>query len=63
MNPTARVLQSASRWLKRRSKKRTGDDTKGAYKEAIEILNRLVAQRKEKTDARVAARRTTPVAK
>lgn len=60
MNPTARVLQSASRWLKRRSKKRTGDDTKGAYKEAIEILNRLV---KEKGDARPAARRTTAVAK
>jgi hypothetical protein len=48
MNPTARVLQSASRWLKRRSKKRTGDDTKGAYKEAIALLDRLVAQQTKK---------------
>jgi hypothetical protein len=49
--------------LKRRAKKRTADDTKAAYKEAIVILDRLVTQRKEKTDARPAARRTTPVAK
>ena len=63
MNPTARVLQSASRWLQRRARKRSGSDTKGAYKEAIALLNRLVEQRKEKTDARPAARRTTPVAK
>ncbi len=48
MNPTARVLQSASRWLKRRSKKRTGDDTKGAYKEAIAMLDRLVVQQSKK---------------
>lgn len=57
MNPTARVLKSASRWLQRRSKKRTGADTKDAYKEAIVLLNRLVDQRKEKTDARPVARR------
>jgi hypothetical protein len=63
MTPTARVLQSASRWLKRRAKKRTADDTKAAYKEAIVILDRLVTQRKEKTDARPVPRRTTPVAK
>jgi hypothetical protein len=62
MNATARVLKSASRWLQRRSKKRTGTDTKDAYKDAIALLNKLV-QQQEKTDARVASRRTTPVAK
>lgn len=40
---TARVLKSAARWLQRRAKARTAADTKAAYKEAIEILNRLVA--------------------
>jgi hypothetical protein len=56
MNPTARVLQSAARWLQRRAKKRTADDTKAAYREAISLLNRLVQQRKEKSNARPAAR-------
>lgn len=43
-NPnTARVLKSAARWLQRRAKKRTADDTKAAYREAIEIVNRLCA--------------------
>jgi hypothetical protein len=48
MNPTARVLQSASRWLKRRSKNRKGDETKHAYTEAIALLNRLAAQQAKK---------------
>src|SRR5262245_48165585 len=47
MTPTARVLQSASRWLQRRAKKRTGPETTAAYREAIALLNRLVKQRKE----------------
>jgi hypothetical protein len=40
---TARVLKSAARWLQRRAKTRTAPDTKAAYKEAIEIVNRLCA--------------------
>ena len=46
---TARVLKSAARWLQRRAKARTAADTKAAYKEAIEILNRLVASTPSKT--------------
>ena len=46
---TARVLKSAARWLQRRAKARTAADTKAAYKEAIEILNRLVASTPPKT--------------
>ena len=63
MTPTARVLKSASRWLQRRSKKRTGAETKDAYKEAIALLNRLVQQRQEKPHARPAPRSATPDAK
>ena len=48
MTPTARVLQSASRWLQRRAKKRSGADTKDAYKEAVALLTRLVAQKSKK---------------
>ena len=40
---TARVLKSAARWLQRRAKARTAPDTKAAYKEAIEMVNRLCA--------------------
>jgi hypothetical protein len=58
MTPTARVLKSAARWLQRRSKKRTGADTKDAYKEAIAMLNKLVERRKETTNARSATGRT-----
>ena len=43
MTPTARVLQSASRWLKRRARKRSGAHTKNAYRDAIAMLNRMVA--------------------
>jgi hypothetical protein len=46
---TARVLKSAARWLQRRAKGRTAPDTKAAYKEAIEILNRLAASTPSKT--------------
>jgi hypothetical protein len=63
MNPTARVLKSASRWLQRRAKNRSGDGTKDAYKEAIALLNRLVDQRKEKPHARPTPRSATPDAK
>ena len=40
---TARVLQSAARWLQRRAKQRANPNTKAAYKEAIEIVSRLCA--------------------
>ena len=40
---TARVLQSAARWLQRRAKQRANRNTKAAYKEAIEIVSRLCA--------------------
>jgi hypothetical protein len=40
---TARALKSAARWLQRRAKKRTAADTKAAYKEATEMINRLCA--------------------
>ncbi len=44
MNPkTARALKSAARWLARRAKKRTVADTKAAYREAIEMINKLAA--------------------
>lgn len=39
----ARVLKSAVRWLQRRAKARTAADTKAAYKDAIDIMNRLIA--------------------
>ena len=43
MNPkTARALKSAARWLSRRAKKRTAD-TRAAYREAIEMINKLCA--------------------
>jgi hypothetical protein len=46
---TARVLKSAARWLQRRAKARTAADTKTAYEDAIEILNRLIASTPSKT--------------
>jgi hypothetical protein len=49
MTATTRVLQSASRWLQRRAKKRTTPVSTAAYKDAIALLNRLiVAQSKKK---------------
>jgi hypothetical protein len=48
-NPkTARVLKSAARWLHRRARKKTGVDTKTAYREAIQLVNALCAKPKEK---------------
>lgn len=38
---TARALMSAARWLQRRAKKRSTDETKAAYKEAVEMITRL----------------------
>ncbi len=46
---TARVLKSAARWLQRRAKSKTKGDTKAAYKEAIEMVNRLCAPTPMKT--------------
>jgi hypothetical protein len=45
---TARVLKSATRWLQRRARNKAGADTKAAYREAIEIMNRLCTKPKEK---------------
>ena len=45
---TARVLKSAARWLQRRARKKSGTDTKAAYREAIVLVNRLCAKPKEK---------------
>jgi hypothetical protein len=45
---TARVLKSAVRWLQRRARKKSGADTKAAYREAIVLVNRLTAKPKEK---------------
>ena len=46
---TARVLKSAARWLQRRAKVRTAPDRKAAYREAIEMVNRLCAPKPMKT--------------
>jgi hypothetical protein len=45
---TARVLKSAARWLQRRARKKSGADTKTAYREAIALVNGLCAKTKEK---------------
>jgi hypothetical protein len=37
---TARVLSSAARGLLRRARKKSGTDTKAAYREAIVLVNR-----------------------
>jgi hypothetical protein len=38
---TPRVLKSAARWLQRRARSKSSPDTKAAYREAIQIVNRL----------------------
>lgn len=38
---TQRVLKSAARWLTRRARSKSGADTKAAYREAIQLINRL----------------------
>jgi len=45
---TARVLKSAARRLQRRSKNKSGADTKATYREAIVLVNRLTVKPKEK---------------
>jgi hypothetical protein len=44
---TARALKSAARWLSRRAKKRTAT-TKAAYREAIDMINKLAAPAKRR---------------
>lgn len=59
---TARVLKSAARWLQRRSKGKSGPDTRAAYREAIALVNQLTSPRKVKR-ADHPVDRTTPDAK
>jgi hypothetical protein len=42
---TARVLRSAARWLQRRARKKSGTDTKAAYREAIVLVNGLTTKK------------------
>jgi hypothetical protein len=45
---TARVLSSAARWRQRCARKKSGADTKAAYREAMCLLNRPSVKPKEK---------------